>query len=210
MTVRGNKRDSKQLLPDCKSSFLPKHRTTMTGTNSSTNQRNWRTNSFSMMEASSSCQTQLGGSDFCTRWTGLNLCAERRRITSYIPCGVSLRKENVFGSSTSSLPDDVVPLSGAGVRLAGGFQGDTLATVGLLVPLDALFWKLSRWIVAGTVRRHWPFKVNCGYAWFALRFCATTCIWALPVLTCVVVRNLEMNGGSKMKWKGALLCHFTV
>ena len=119
MTVGGNKRDAKQLLPDCKSSFLPKHRTTMTGTNSSTNQRNWRTNSFSMMEASSSCQTQLGGSDFCTRWTGLNLCAERRRITSCILCGVSLRQEIVFGSSTSSLPDDVVPLSGADVWLAG-------------------------------------------------------------------------------------------
>ena len=139
MTVGGNKRDAKRLLPDCKSSFFPKHRTTMTGTNSSTNQRNWRTNSFSMMVASSSCQTQLGRSDFCTRWTGLNLCAERRRITSYIPCGVSLRQENVFGSSTSSLPDDVVPLSGGGVWLAGSFQGDTLATVGLLVPLDALF-----------------------------------------------------------------------
>ena len=193
-----------------RSSFLPMHRTTMTGTNSSTSQRNWKTNSFSMMVASSSCQTQLRGSDSCTRWNGLNLCADRRRIASYIPCGVSLRQRIVFGSSTSSLPDDAVPLSGGGVWLAGSSQGVALATVGLLVPLHALFWKLSRWIVAGTVRRHWAFKGNCGYAWFALRFCATTCIWALPVLTYIVVRSLEMNGGSENEMEGALFCHFTV
>ena len=87
--------------------------------------------------------------------------------------------------------------------LAGSSQGVALATVGLLVPLHALFWKLSRRIVAGTVRRHWPFKGNCGYAWLALRFCATTCIWALPVLTCIVVRSLEMNGRSENEMEGA-------
>ena len=57
--------------------------------------------SFSIMVASSSCQTQLRGSDFCTRWIGLNLCAGRS-IASYIPCGVSLRPHISFGSSTSS------------------------------------------------------------------------------------------------------------
>ena len=107
---------------------------------------------------------------------------------------------------TSSLPDDAVPLSGDGVWLAGSSQGVALATVGLLVPLHALFWKLSRWIVAGTVRRHWAFKGNCGYAWFALRFFSTTCIGALPI----VVRSLEMNGGSENETEGALFCHFTV
>ena len=40
-----------------------------------------------MMVASSSCQTQLTGSDFCARWIGLNLCTGRN-IASYIPCGV--------------------------------------------------------------------------------------------------------------------------
>ena len=143
-----------------RSSFLPMHRTTMTGTNSSTSQRSWKTSSFSMMVASSSCQTQLRGSDSCTRWNGLNLCADRRRIASYIPCGVSLRQRIVFGSSTSSLPDDAVPLSGA---------REILDTRG-----------------------------------FALRFCATTCIWSLPILTYIVVRSLEMNGGSENEMEGGL------
>ena len=94
--------------------------------------------------------------------------------------------------------------------LAGSSQGVALATVGLLVPLHALFWKLSRWIVAGTVRRHWALKGNCGYAWFALRFCATSCVWALPELMYIVVRSLEMNGGSGTEMEGSLFCHFTV
>ena len=94
--------------------------------------------------------------------------------------------------------------------LAGSSQGVALATVGLLVPLHALFWKLSRWIVAGRVRRHWALKGNCGYAWFALRFCATSCIRALPVLTYIVVRSLEMNGESENGMEGSLFCHFTV
>ena len=121
-----------------------------------------------------------------------------------------LRQHFVFVSSTSSLPDDGVPLSGGGVWLAGSSQGVAWATVGLPVPLHALFLEAIAMDVAGTVRRHWPFKVNCGYAWFALRFCATTCIWALPVLTSIVVRNLEMNGRSKDETEGALFCHFTV
>ena len=175
VTMGGNKRVTNQLLPDYGKVILPMLRTTMTGTNFSTSQRIWKTNSFSIIEVSSSCQTLLRGSDSCRRWNGLNCCADRRRIASYIPCGVSWRQRIVFGSSTSLLPDDAVLLSEDGVWLAGRSQGVALATVGLLVPL--------RWIVAGTVRRHWAFKGNCGYAWFGLRFCATTCIWGLPVLT---------------------------
>ena len=47
------------------------------------------------------------------------------------------------------LPDDAVLVSGGSVWLAGSSQGIALATEGLLFPLHALFWKLSRWIVAG-------------------------------------------------------------
>ena len=117
---------------------------------------------------------------------------------------------SMFWVARDDLPDDAVPLSGGGVWLAGSSQGVALATVGLLVPLHTLFWKLSRWIVAGTLRRRWAFKGNCGYAWFALRFCASTCIWALPVLTYIVVRSLEMNGGTENEMEGALFCHYTV
>ena len=53
------------------------------------------------------------------------------------------------------------------------------------------------WFVGSSqcaVSRHWAFKKNCGYAWFALRFCDTTRFWTLPVFTCIVVRSLGMHG----------------
>ena len=41
--------------------------------------------------------------------------------------------------------------------------------------------------------RRWAFMKNCGYTWFALRFCGTTRFWALSIFTYIVAHSLGMN-----------------
>mmetsp|Transcript_61921 Transcript_61921/g.164550 ORF Transcript_61921/g.164550 Transcript_61921/m.164550 type:complete len:2073 (-) Transcript_61921:147-6365(-) len=221
VTVGGNKRDGKQLLPDY-DKFIPSDAPNHDDWNELFNDPAKLEDKLILNDGSKffmSDPAERFGLLHKVDWTeSLRGSKTHRELHSMWGLFASTHRVwflhilmfalSMFWVSRDDLPDSV--LSGGDVWLAGSSQGVALATVGLLVPLHALFWKLSRWIVAGTLRRHWAFKGNCGYAWFALRFCATTCVWALPVFTYIIVRSLEMNGGTDDEMQGALFCHYTV